>query len=327
MPISALPPPRFPHNGAHSPRRLPDVPYDCMFEVYSSLTPLDLLQLARTSRPMRQDLFDLSSRRLWKMALSRVNGLPPCPPGISEPAYANLAFSLHCHECVAPCTRDICADWDLRVRLCPPCSRKLLLTFDEERLPYFVSNKLVKIRDLVAVRPPTPFGCAVLKMAFLEARRQFERIPEANQDAYTAAHRNARVLARTHARECRVWESRIIEKLKADRSEAFAFHSSQCKPHLIHLLRMWTKLYVLQWGAELKVVTRYKFDRLPLVDRAEELTDAVWAEIGPELERYLLRVREEKAGLKEQNLLILARRGIKGTRSKQSRKHRSSPKN
>ncbi|KAJ7470846.1 hypothetical protein FB451DRAFT_972861, partial [Mycena latifolia] len=66
-------------------------------QIYSSLTPLDLLQLARTSRPMRQDLFDLSSRRLWKTALSRVNGLPPCPPGISEPAYANLAFSLHCH--------------------------------------------------------------------------------------------------------------------------------------------------------------------------------------------------------------------------------------
>ncbi|KAJ7470845.1 hypothetical protein FB451DRAFT_1399587 [Mycena latifolia] len=135
-------------------------------------------------------------------------------------------------------------------------------------------------------------------MAFLDARRQFEHIPEANQDAYTATHRNARVLARIHARECRVWKSRIIEKLKADRSEA-----------------IWSKLYVLQWGAELKVVTRYKFDYLPLVNRAEELTDAVWAEIGPDLERHLLRVREEEAALKEQNLLILARKRIKGTRS------------
>lgn len=42
----------------------------------------------------------VTSRPRWQQALRRVEGLPPCPPDWSEPFYANLAFSMHCHVCI-----------------------------------------------------------------------------------------------------------------------------------------------------------------------------------------------------------------------------------
>lgn len=40
-----------------------------------------------------------NSINIWKSAFQNVEGplLPPCPPRLTEPQYANLAFSEHCH--------------------------------------------------------------------------------------------------------------------------------------------------------------------------------------------------------------------------------------
>jgi hypothetical protein len=37
-----------------------------------------------------------SSIFVWKAVLSTVPGLPDCPPELSEPQWANLAFDAHC---------------------------------------------------------------------------------------------------------------------------------------------------------------------------------------------------------------------------------------
>lgn len=38
-----------------------------------------------------------TSAYLWKAARANVEGLPECPSYLSEPQYANLVFSPHCH--------------------------------------------------------------------------------------------------------------------------------------------------------------------------------------------------------------------------------------
>lgn len=37
---------------------------------------------------------------MWKAARENIEGLPDCPPHLSEPAYANLAFFPNCHVCI-----------------------------------------------------------------------------------------------------------------------------------------------------------------------------------------------------------------------------------
>lgn len=66
-------------------------------QIFSHLLPMDLLNLARTSKPFRTLLMSRNSASLWKASRQLVDGLPDCPVHLSEPAYANLVFSTHCH--------------------------------------------------------------------------------------------------------------------------------------------------------------------------------------------------------------------------------------
>ncbi|KAJ7492291.1 hypothetical protein FB451DRAFT_525803 [Mycena latifolia] len=106
------------------------MPLDIIFEVFGYLNPSDLLGLARMTKSLRRVLMHKSSMSVWKTARSNVPWLPDAPPGMSEPAWANLVFDRHCHYCLAKGVRKI--HWRLRVRLCKPCSEK-----------HFVSPKLL----------------------------------------------------------------------------------------------------------------------------------------------------------------------------------------
>lgn len=77
----------------------------------------------------------------WKRARENVEELPACPDDLSEPAYANLMFSVHCHVslmrhtysyshsrtglCVQKClaeNRSVLMHLEARVQLCYKCS-------------------------------------------------------------------------------------------------------------------------------------------------------------------------------------------------------------
>jgi hypothetical protein len=70
---------------------------DASIQILSFLYPMDLLNLSRTSKDFRNLLLQRSSAAAWKAARLQVDGLPDCPPDLSEPQYANLAFYPHCH--------------------------------------------------------------------------------------------------------------------------------------------------------------------------------------------------------------------------------------
>ena len=91
---------------------LPNLPLDILFEVnlifffatiisstcqiLGHLDPYDVLKLARTTKDFRSLLLDRSSSSIWKAAFSNIPDLPDCPPGMSEPAWADLVFSPRC---------------------------------------------------------------------------------------------------------------------------------------------------------------------------------------------------------------------------------------
>ena len=66
-------------------------------QIFSHLDPLDLLHLARSTKAFRSFLLNKNAIGIWRSAREHIEGLPPCPPYLSEPAYANLAFSPYCH--------------------------------------------------------------------------------------------------------------------------------------------------------------------------------------------------------------------------------------
>ncbi|KAL4252012.1 hypothetical protein AB1N83_013748 [Pleurotus pulmonarius] len=87
------------------PRKsLSDLPLDIFFDLSQHLNPLDLLQLARTTKNIRAFLMQRSAALAWKTARANIKGynLPECPDGVSEPTYANFMFTKHCHLCLTP---------------------------------------------------------------------------------------------------------------------------------------------------------------------------------------------------------------------------------
>ncbi|TFK91346.1 hypothetical protein K466DRAFT_327075 [Polyporus arcularius HHB13444] len=105
---------------------MPKMPLDILVEIFSLLRPADLVNLARTSRDFRAFLMSRGSAPSWRAARKQVDGLPDCPPFLSEPAYANLVFFTECHGCAAPDCTDIVV-WSFALRCCAKCKGKQLL--------------------------------------------------------------------------------------------------------------------------------------------------------------------------------------------------------
>ena len=65
-------------------------------QVFAYMHLSDLYNLARTCRRFRAFFLHPSNKRLWVAARKNSDDLPPCPPFMSEPAFAHLLFSTHC---------------------------------------------------------------------------------------------------------------------------------------------------------------------------------------------------------------------------------------
>ncbi|KAF8211884.1 hypothetical protein K438DRAFT_1928179 [Mycena galopus ATCC 62051] len=101
-------------------KMLPEMPLDVLFEIFSRLDPPDVLNLARTTKALRNILMSRSARSsIWKSAFLNDPDLPGLPEGLNEPQYANLAFSPHCHSCFIAGEHSIL--WAFQLRLCQKC--------------------------------------------------------------------------------------------------------------------------------------------------------------------------------------------------------------
>lgn len=75
--------------------KLIDIFMDIFSEVASYLSPVDLLQLSRASRKLRNLLLSRQSKHIWKASRDAIE-MPPCPDDLSEPRYASLVFETNC---------------------------------------------------------------------------------------------------------------------------------------------------------------------------------------------------------------------------------------
>ncbi|KAJ8092066.1 hypothetical protein PM082_024306 [Marasmius tenuissimus] len=67
-----------------------EIPIDVFAEIAKSLDPYDLMCLARTNRPLREMLMSRKYSNLWRASRANVEGLPPLPTDLSEPAFIEI---------------------------------------------------------------------------------------------------------------------------------------------------------------------------------------------------------------------------------------------
>ncbi|KAJ7082913.1 hypothetical protein B0H15DRAFT_852012 [Mycena belliarum] len=298
-------------------------PVDCVVEVLALLTPGDILHLARTSKHLRAFLLSKRQRYIWKESFLNLEGprLPACPPGLSEPQYANLVFSCHCHSCFK--VHNYVVDWDLRVRYCSKCKRDHTRKFNKENPPKLSCDPGVDVQKLISIRPPT-MGPAFLYTDLGVATRTYEALDPEARLKYLVSSNRALVDRRIHARECRAWVDEIArqaalarEALKSERVQA------------IH-----DRLEALGWSEELRANTLCPHGSLAtqynaIAGKYEALTDLGWVVVKPRLEALLTEVRRlesvRKASLAEsaRRAAELLKLSPREQRAAAQREHRS----
>ncbi|KAG6836736.1 hypothetical protein H0H93_004142 [Arthromyces matolae] len=79
-----------------------DMPLDILYEVFSLLLPVDLLQLCRANKSLRKILLDRRATPIWKAAFTSLEFPPPAMlKDMSYPGYALLIFGEECHRLTA----------------------------------------------------------------------------------------------------------------------------------------------------------------------------------------------------------------------------------
>ncbi|KAF9234852.1 hypothetical protein BU15DRAFT_78614 [Melanogaster broomeanus] len=205
---------------SHKSRRgrlemLPELNLDVLFQILSFMHPMDLLNLARTTKAFRQLLMRKSSAFVWKTALSRVEGLPDCPPDLNEPQYAYLAFYPHCHHCGNVV---LTIHWRLRLRYCPSCRRARLraraVCAFTVHLAGLVPEEFLTV---VARKQYTRFVDVEQLEAFAN---EYKEIPQDRRDEFLADRRIQVRAINEHASKCEAWHEDLVQARKDELGKA-----------------------------------------------------------------------------------------------------------
>ncbi|CAL1694143.1 unnamed protein product [Somion occarium] len=268
----------------------------CPIQVFLHLQPLDLLNLARTSRPFRSLLMRRSAASFWRAARQNVEGdFPECPSFMSEPAYANLCFSSHCHGCVKPNVQTVY--WGFRARFCKTCKQTRLCR--------------VKHYEAVLILPGGGrYSWPIPRVSVSKGRYVYRRSDiEAFETALLAVDESKRKsvfqeqteyweAVSEHMDECQRWD----EALKTKRSEELQDKRDD------RLEAILEKLREAGWEEEIEFmenVYSMGFQSLNLISavrRPGALTERVWNNMLPEVTQAMndMRVKREEHRFNQQ---------------------------
>ncbi|KAJ3556130.1 hypothetical protein NM688_g2194 [Phlebia brevispora] len=271
-------------------QNLPAMPVDILVEIMLHLRPLDILHLSRTNKAFRKFLMTRASEFIWKRARENVPNLPPCPEDLNEPAYANLVFDTHCHECLASGVRKVL--WELRVRYCPSCRGKKFM-----RSSYLV-REYPSLEDLSESQLSTLFPSIQSGKLLLYYKPEVEAyvrnlsLPDipSQDDSSTEKGWRARPEMQPiieHAELCAAWS----EQLKDERNRELEVIRKRRYKDIM------ARLEALGWDMELEYLKQHRWSTLvrhPRVTEPKDLTDKAWERILPSLTEVLERARADR---------------------------------
>ncbi|KAI0698361.1 hypothetical protein BC835DRAFT_1334872 [Cytidiella melzeri] len=270
-----------------------DMPLDVILDICSHLNPKDLLNLARTSRDLREFFMSRNTLPFWKAARLNTEKLPPCPSDLSEPAYANLMFDAHCHNCLSKNCNYVY--WQCRIRLCKSCRRSHEVSSMEAQIQY-QDVILMMSRTFINVVPSLNPGCypgdnTYYGPQLAEFSAAFKKTPHDSRESFLRKREELVAIAKEDWEQLDYYiyvskDSRSIEldNVREGRREA-----------------IFERLRQEDWQLEIAYMntthgrTRYeRFARLPEVRKAQALTPRIWNNIRQPIINFMHDVRNAR---------------------------------
>ncbi|KII94306.1 hypothetical protein PLICRDRAFT_50285 [Plicaturopsis crispa FD-325 SS-3] len=218
---------------------------------------------------------------------------------MSEPQWANLAFSLHCHVCL--CTTRGAPDWNLRVRLCKNCAKEHVVESWKAPLVDYTGESSQSWGHLVPRRHDNKRKRDVIFVPeLLAVKKKYMSLPDDRaREAYSAERREVVKSASVHARLCEAWFNRKSQDRSLELEEI-----KRARRHAII-----ERLTALGWGDELVPFgTRDSLENHKLVKDPKPLTDRIWANIRQPLIDFMEDMKRQRLALERKRLIIFRKR-------------------
>ncbi|KAF7374995.1 F-box domain-containing protein [Mycena sanguinolenta] len=269
---------------------LREFPLDIVAEIFGHLNPMDLLNLARTTKEIRGILMSRSSTFIWKESRSHVEGLPDPPRDLSEPQYANLCFSTHCHQCLAIPVSTII--WSARMRLCKKCieaqfgnlecvtdKTKLELNLLRSLVPSYREPRWRRTQELFSIDVATRLKEE--SAAFRENGTL--QMSDPKYKAWFTQKEDEMKEIKAHAELCVGWAANRTSERRNELDDARALR----KEAIVE------RLTALGWGEEI-LLHKYEFSYHKLVNQPKKLTDRIWKNIEAPLVELLTDLKAKR---------------------------------
>ncbi|KAK7033086.1 hypothetical protein R3P38DRAFT_2920621 [Favolaschia claudopus] len=273
---------------------LREFPLDLIAEIFGHLNPGDLLNLARTSKEIRVILMSKSSAFIWRDARSQVEGLPDLPPDLSEPEFANLCFSGHCHKCLTTPVPTII--WSVRQRLCKKCiatsfgslsSLTATTKLDTSVLSAIVPSYCETRRGRRYYYEHTSYWLDIGSKLVEECANFMEngivkRSDPGFSEWYKKRSEELKEI-KQHAESCATWAANRSNERKDKLDDSRKLRQEAIIEHLT----------ALGWGEEIP----FHIEQLAthkLVKQPKELTNRIWKNIEAPLVEFITTLKEER---------------------------------
>ncbi|KAI1795643.1 hypothetical protein LXA43DRAFT_730736 [Ganoderma leucocontextum] len=287
---------------------MPNMPLDILIEIFGHMHPRDLLNLARTTKDFRTFLMSRDATPFWKAARQQVEDLPDCPEHLSEPAYTNLVFFSHCHECLKPNVKNPL--WEFGVRYCPSC-KETWVTNDYYEIGFIadVASRTSAYHGyLNTVRAPATKGSRYKDdhyhlVEVAEFKDKWMSLSTDDEKKALIAERLAAVKKRKeHALQMHEWQKRQEDNRS---NELDSIREGR-------LAAIRERLQGEGWAEELGLMDdlgRYELSRHKAARKSQKLTDYGWQSIRQELHEHMENVRTKRLA-RERLHMTCARLGL-----------------
>ncbi|KZT30909.1 hypothetical protein NEOLEDRAFT_45258 [Neolentinus lepideus HHB14362 ss-1] len=266
--------------------RLPEMPLDILFEIFELLHPSDLLRLSRTSKSLRSCLLNPSATTVWKRTRGNVEGIPECPPNLTESQYAHLIFEHVCHFCGTSGITDVL--WECWVRSCHKCIDKNFISQEEVDLELPMSKDHDMLRFIWDPRP-RQYDRLYLKSEVIALSKKFSA---AKSKADTDALIEDTVAIKNDMKKVRHQRAVELNKLRKDRMQGIR-----------------ARMEAQGWAEEfdkMNWTTKREYMRHPSVKQAKPVTDRIWRNIEASMTQLFTKFRADR--LRRERIDVLCKR-------------------
>ncbi|KAI5478428.1 hypothetical protein MNV49_005069 [Pseudohyphozyma bogoriensis] len=294
-----------------------NVPLDILAEICTHLTPLDLIRLASLSKAFRALLVHSNNcNSIWIRARKQF-GLPALQAnqalgGMSEWQYAYLVFVKKCHDCNATCH---VADFYLRTRLCKSCRKKRIDWYSDHASYNFIKDAHPDLRKCLAT---SPYSASNWKKEgslpnVLKADAHF-----INDQLWEKYREDEATKAKSKSKKETVGNGPLVAKFVEERvalvvkikSDAKAIQETLTKFEeeeknakadkkisddiIISTRRIAIRQKVMALGYAWSDTNSELWNKSPLVNKAEPLTDDGWKKEKPKIVKLLEKIKESR---------------------------------